>query len=416
MSWLLAGAVALLASFFLFLAFGYYNYFRDLRYLQDDLNSKAQIVARRLSGELLIAPRGAPYAVAQQVSKELNLADVQYGAPKSMDDLPRLNSQIYSQVSVPFMESQYKLRAAIQKPAKLGHFNFSLLAACILIIGLTVGTGLFLQTRYLRRHLIRPIESLVDTSTGERHISDGWPQELKEISYKLNSSFQDRERVIYSQIARGVIHDIKTILQSMKVATDLAKESPSENRLQNLLKVTHTKLPSLLELIDTTLDGSREIPITPQQTSLTETISRSLENVQTLPIASNKIIDFIKTDQDPMVEHDSIQMERVFTNLFKNGLEAIESKDPTGGTLRISFNLSDKNFVGVVVEDNGVGLPKKTDSIFRLLKSTKPHGSGLGLIVSKKIVEAHGGRLTADRSKELCGARFEVALPKGGFA
>jgi signal transduction histidine kinase len=50
-----------------------------------------------------------------------------------------------------------------------------------------------------------------------------------------------------------------------------------------------------------------------------------------------------------------------------------------------------------------------------LLKSTKPHGSGLGLLISKKIIEAHHGRIIASQSEELKGARFEVLLPIGEF-
>ncbi|MFN8945705.1 MAG: ATP-binding protein, partial [Pseudobdellovibrionaceae bacterium] len=69
--------------------------------------------------------------------------------------------------------------------------------------------------------------------------------------------------------------------------------------------------------------------------------------------------------------------------------------------------------LSVVIEDSGTGLPEQVDSIFRLLKSTKPHGSGLGLLISKKIIEAHHGRIIASQSEELKGAQFEILLPTG---
>lgn len=412
-SWLLSGTIALVASFLLFFAFGYYNYFQEIQNIKKDLDSKAQVVARRLSGELLIAPRGSPDSVVLQVAKELNITDVAYNSAELIHQYSKSNDLIYSEVQVPFLENKYVLLAGINKPEMLAHFNFTILIICILIIGLIVGTGLFLQTRYLKRHLIRPIEALVDTSTGDRNISDHWPLELQEISQKLNNSFQERERVVYSQIARGVIHDIKTILQSMKAATDLANENASEARLKNLLKVTHAKLPSLLDLIDTTLDGSRDITISAESSSLTSTLNKSLETVRGLQIAQGKAIE-IELQEDISIKQDPIQLERVFTNIFKNGLESIESKKSAEGLLKISFNLSNKDFVGVVVEDNGIGLPKSADSVFRLLKSTKPHGSGLGLLVSRKIVEAHGGKIIAGHSEQMLGAKFEVILPLGG--
>jgi signal transduction histidine kinase len=412
-SWLLSGTVALMASLILFLAFGYYNFFRDLKYAHEDLDAKAQIIARRVSSELLIAPHGAPKAVALNLANELKISNVIYGTTEELAAVPRSEGLIYSEIAVPFLEDKYHLRAADIRPDKLQYFNFAILVSCILLTVLTIGTGIFLQTRYLNRHLIKPIKSLVGTSTGEAATSADWPIELHEISRQLTASFEKREHEVYSQMARGVIHDIKTILQSMKVATDLAIESPSEARLKNLMKVSQTKLPSLLQLLETTLDGSREISLSRQSTSLVEAINKSIETVSTLAFGSNPKIEFAIADYDMNVSHDPVQLERVITNLLKNGLESADEVAGTSGRVRISFNMADKDFIGVVVEDSGGGLPANPESVFRVLKSTKPHGSGLGLLVSKKIVEAHNGKLIAGQSIELNGAKFEILLPRG---
>jgi len=283
---------------------------------------------------------------------------------------------------------------------------------CFTIIGVLIGVGIYIQTKYLKKHLVDPIQALVDTSTGEKVTSGEWPQEILEISDRLGSSFQNREQFVYSQIARGVIHDIKTILQSLKVASDLAGENQSEARMKNLLKVSQLKLPSLLEIVDTTLDGSRDIAVKRESDSLRTTVERSINTIKSLPFSAN--IDFvIDNHHEVLVAHDSVQLERVFTNLIKNGIESINDLENSKRQIKISFSIPSLDFVSVSIEDSGKGLPENADSVFRLLKSTKAHGSGIGLLVSKKIVEAHHGKLVASHSKSLGGAQFDVILPRG---
>ena len=410
-SWLISGAMAVVASIFLFFIFGYYNYNRETTHAQSNLDARTEIFARRLSGELLIEPRGAPESVAFQLKKDLNFLESYFGTHSEINAIKRDRKFIYSQMPVPFLEDQYLVLTVVPKVRLSKHFNLTILFLSFALIGILVGFGLVLQTRYLKKHLIKPIEALVDTSTGEKLICENWPTELKEISQKLSSSFQQREQAIYNQIARGVIHDIKTILQSMQVATDLASEAPSEMRLNNLLKVSKSKLPSLLEIIDTALDGSREITVNAHKNDLVQTIQKSIETSQMLAVAKNTEIQFITPHTAIEATHDPIQMERVFTNLLKNAFEAVETKDTEQKKIKVSFQLEDKDFVTIHVEDSGIGLPKQPESIFRLLKSTKTHGSGLGLRVSRKIVEAHNGTLTAMQSEELNGAKFEVKIP-----
>ncbi len=410
-SWLMSGLMAVVASLLLFSIFGYYSYNQSSRISQQELNEKTLTAARRISGELLIAPRGSPDAVALQLQKELKLDDLQFGSFDHIQSIKRNSNFLYSEVKMPFLETKYAVLASVPKSSVLNHFNIVSLIICCCLIGLIVGSGLFFQTKHFNKHLIKPIESLVDISTGDKIACEHWPVELQEISQKLSSSFQQREQVVYNQMARGVIHDIKTILQSLQVATDLASESQSEARLQNLLKVSKAKLPSLLSIIDTTLDGSREISVKTKNSNLTETLNKSIEVSKTLPVAKNITMETSEIPSSFSMTHDPIQMERVFTNLIKNALEAVDIKTDGERKIKIAFSVDEKDFASVIVEDSGMGLPKQPDSVFRLLKSTKTHGSGLGLLVSRKIVEAHNGQLIAAHSDSLKGAKFEVKLP-----
>lgn len=407
-SWLIAGGIAFVASLILFFGVGYYSYSKAVDAAKSDLTEKASKAARRLSAELLIAPRGAPESVRLQLQKELGieleiLALVQ--APS------RANNFLHVSIPVPQLEGQYRLEAATHPIGILDHFNFVLLISCFTLIGIITAAGLLLQIKYLNRHIVMPIESLVHTSTGDKTVCENWPTEIQEISEKLNNSFKERDQVIYSQVARGVIHDIRTLLQSLQVATDLAVEKPSEDRLKNLLNVSNSKLPSLLGIITTALDGSREITVKPEPNDLIKTLKKSIDTNLAMSMTKKIEIQFQNDPQSAIVTHDPIQLERVFTNILRNAVEAVEIGNSDLKSIRVSYDQSTDGFAKVSIEDSGHGLPEKPESVFRLLKSTKPHGSGLGLLVSRKIVEAHGGCLMASHSQDLKGAKLEIQIP-----
>lgn len=408
-SWLIAGGIAFAASLILFLGLGYVGYSKAAEATKAELTEKATRAARRISAELLIAPRGAPESVRLQLQKDLNIAQIEI-LPAGQS-ATKAKEGIQVSVPMPQLEKQFSLVASTGPINIWNYFNFTLLIICFGLIGIIVAAGVWLQIRYLNRHIIHPIESLVHTSTGDKSTCEHWPTEIQEISEKLNHSFKEREQVIYSQIARGVIHDLRTLLQSLQVATDLADEKQSEERLKNLLNVSKSKLPNLLGIINTALDGSREITVHPKTHDLLQTLNNSIETNKALAISKNIQINFQSDCDSAFIAHDPIQLERVFTNILKNAVEAVDESKATVKTVKVTLDQSTSGFAKIAFEDNGLGLPRKPENVFRLLKSTKSHGSGLGLLVSRKIVEAHGGLITASHSQELKGAKFEVQIP-----
>lgn len=110
-----------------------------------------------------------------------------------------------------------------------------------------------------------------------------------------------------------------------------------------------------------------------------------------------------------LVMVDRIQIQQVLTNLMRNGIEAM--KDASRRELRVSIRRSSVDEVTVVVEDSGVGISEEiADQLFKPFITTKPGGMGIGLSISKRIVEAHGGQMTVSRSA-LGGASFGFTLP-----
>jgi PAS domain S-box-containing protein len=110
----------------------------------------------------------------------------------------------------------------------------------------------------------------------------------------------------------------------------------------------------------------------------------------------------------PKITADRVQLQQVFMNLMLNAIEAMKD---TGGDLTIKTEPSQEGPLLISVSDTGVGLPaESTDEIFNAFFTTKPEGSGMGLAISRSIVESHGGRLWATPNNGR-GARFQLTLP-----
>jgi signal transduction histidine kinase len=103
-----------------------------------------------------------------------------------------------------------------------------------------------------------------------------------------------------------------------------------------------------------------------------------------------------------------VQLQQVFMNLMLNAVEAMKG---TGGELTIRSRSSPEGRLFVSVSDTGIGLPpESTDRIFEPFHSTKPQGTGMGLTITRSIVESYGGRVWATANLG-AGATFHFILP-----
>jgi signal transduction histidine kinase len=112
----------------------------------------------------------------------------------------------------------------------------------------------------------------------------------------------------------------------------------------------------------------------------------------------------------PRVMADRIQLQQVLMNLMLNGIEAMKDMS-AAGELTLKSRQAENGQLLISVSDTGVGLPAKhADQIFNAFFTTKVQGTGMGLSISRSIVESHGGRLwAADNSPR--GASFYLSLP-----
>jgi signal transduction histidine kinase len=111
----------------------------------------------------------------------------------------------------------------------------------------------------------------------------------------------------------------------------------------------------------------------------------------------------------PKVIADRVQLQQVFMNLMLNGIDAM--KETTGGgELTIKSEAGDTQLL-ISISDTGVGLPpEQAEQIFKAFFTTKDKGTGMGLPISRSIIESHGGRLWVTGASG-CGATFQFTLP-----
>jgi signal transduction histidine kinase len=109
---------------------------------------------------------------------------------------------------------------------------------------------------------------------------------------------------------------------------------------------------------------------------------------------------------DVTIPADADQLDQLLINLISNAVDAVGE---TGGKVRAGWHVLDRELV-VWVEDEGPGL-HETANLFVPFFTTKPQGSGIGLVLSRQIAEAHGGTVTLENRAEGSGCVARITLP-----
>jgi two-component system sensor kinase FixL len=183
------------------------------------------------------------------------------------------------------------------------------------------------------------------------------------------------------------LDEVREILQD--IAADARRAGEVIHRTRSLLK----KDPGRFRLLD-----------------LNEVIRETVALTHTDAIIRHQPIDLDLAADLPAVMGDRIQIQQVLLNLVLNGMDAMAAK--AAAERRLSVQTSrEENALRVGVHDHGPGIPADhLEQIFATFFTTKPHGMGMGLAISRSIVEAHGGKIWAENNPE-GGATFWFTLP-----
>jgi signal transduction histidine kinase len=148
-----------------------------------------------------------------------------------------------------------------------------------------------------------------------------------------------------------------------------------------------------------------------QLVDMNELIPEVLELLNTQLKHHRVSVHVDRTPKLPPVSGNKGQLQEVVSNLIMNSIEAMETKTVEGRVLRIRTEIRDDK-IAVAVEDSGPGIDKdQLGDIFTAFVTTKPQGMGLGLAVSRMIIDYHGGKLTAASDSKYGGASFQFVLP-----
>ena len=215
-------------------------------------------------------------------------------------------------------------------------------------------------------------------------------------------------------LAAGVAHEIGNPLNAISLNLQLLarefRREPDEDRRARLLHdiaTSQNEVKRLEGIIKGFLSALRPAKLNLVPGSLVDPLTDTLDALKA-QFEDRRIQTQLNLPSAlPMVLVDRAQMEQVFFNLIKNALEAMKD----GGDLDIEVGADDRD-VHVVIRDNGSGMDAATLAhIFEPYQTSKEQGSGLGLMLSRRIVHAHGGEIDVE-SKPGAGTAFTVRIPR----
>ena len=288
----------------------------------------------------------------------------------------------------------------------------------VLLIGamlLAIGVGL-----YIGRSVTRPMrmleEGAIRLAGGDlsTHIELDSQDEFGRLAQQFNRMtttlrehqqklLQSERLAAIGRFAAGVAHEINNPLGVILGYVRVLRKG-SKSRLDQDLGIIEDEAVRCQQIVDGLLDLARPVERAPRETDLRATADEVVVWLKGAGLLADTEID---VQGAGVARGNPGKLWQVLTNLMKNAVEAC-GKD---GKVRVTIHEDGPNQVALTVEDNGPGLSlEQPDRLFEPFYSTKPTGTGMGLAVSRAIVQAHGGSLETG-SSALGGAKLTIRLP-----
>lgn len=237
------------------------------------------------------------------------------------------------------------------------------------------------------------------------------------VEQNARSLVLDERQSAWREMAQQVAHEIKNPLTPMKLNIQYLQQAINTNH-PDIINLTKRVSSSIIEQIDNLNYIASEFSNfakMPENKTERIDIKSMLERIILL-FAGNRDLTITHSfpDGPVIVFADHSQMLRIFTNIVQNAAEALLAPEERHGEINILLTFTENmEGISVIVKDNGSGIPETVkDKIFDPYFTTKSSGTGLGLAMTKKIIELWGGSIRFE-SETNVGTTFYIELPLG---
>lgn len=243
-------------------------------------------------------------------------------------------------------------------------------------------------------------------------------QELKNSNLSLqkaNNQLRQNDK-LQKEFINMAAHELRTPIQPILGLTDVLLDKASDPHQSQLLEVIMRNARRLQRLSGDILDVSKiessSLKLSKSPMELNEVIQTVINDFENgSKLERNKNVKIFFQPKDSIIVYvDKDRIFQVLSNLLNNALKFTKH-----GTVMININLDDREnnkAVKVTIQDTGIGITQELmPNLFSKFVTSSYNGTGLGLFISKGIIEAHGGRIWAENNSNGVGASFSFSLP-----
>lgn len=294
---------------------------------------------------------------------------------------------------------------------------------CGLAIGFAIARGLSRSITHLRVH-VRDMAQRMDLNAGTVRLdADGNLDELnREMQHVLQRVEEVMQRVqrqqeavlraqqlaAVGQLAAGIAHEVRNPLTSIKMLVEAALRTRNPRPFtEENLRIIHGEVARLERTVQGFLAFARAPVLRRDEVDLRDVVRQAVELIRARA-AMQKVE--IAWQPPPVTRPAAVDRDQICTVLVNLAINALDAM-PHGGRLQFELDTAPDGAMEIMVADSGPGISAElSEQLFTPFFSTKATGTGLGLCISKRIVEEHGGRLTF-RNCPNGGAAFMMTLP-----
>jgi two-component system, sporulation sensor kinase E len=232
---------------------------------------------------------------------------------------------------------------------------------------------------------------------------------LQDVSEKVEMQDQLRKSDtlnVLGELAAGIAHEIRNPMTALKGFIQLLEDSIKPEHSMYYQVIT-SELARIDSIINEFLILAKPQAIRYQENNVNQIIKETVKLLNAQAVLYNVQFNTHYSNDIPLLYCEPNQLKKVFINIIKNAIEVM----PSGGNIFITTNCTKENLIHIAIKDEGFGISKeKIKKLGEPFYTTKERGTGLGLMVSYKIIEEHHGSIEID-SEEGKGTVFHIYLP-----